>query len=153
MTEEQVLSKLTALCARGEHCLHDMRQKMMRWQIDEELQNKVIAFLLNERFIDEERYCRAFINDKVRYNHWGRKKVAQALYMKHIPSEVFEDMLDDVPDEEYMETLMPVLQSKYRSLQNKELSDYELRGKLLRFAMQRGFTYDQCVECIDQVIS
>lgn len=152
MTKEQVLSKLTALCAKGEHCIHDVKQKMLRWEIDERTQAKVIAFLIDEKYIDEERYSRAFINDKMKYNRWGKKKVAQALYMKGIPSAVYQSMLDEMADEEYEETLMPLLQSKLRTLQGKNLSDYELKGKLLRFALQRGFTYDQASACIGKVI-
>lgn len=152
VTKEQVLSKLTALCAKGEHCIHDVRQKMVRWEIDELTQARVIAFLLDERYIDEERYCRAFINDKIRYNRWGKKKVAQALYMKGISSSVYQSMLDEMAEKGYEEILLPLLQSKLRTLQGKGLSDYELRGRLLRFALQRGFTYEQSSTCLEGLL-
>ena len=122
---------------------------MVRWEIDERTQARVIAFLLDERYIDEERYCRAFINDKIRYNRWGKKKVAQALYMKGISSSVYQSMLDEMAEEGYEEILLPLLQSKLRTLQGKGLSDYELRGRLLRFALQRGFTYEQASACLE----
>lgn len=147
MTEEQILNKLTSLCARSEHCLHEMRVKMERWQVEEETQKRVLDYLVNEKYIDEERYARYFINDKVKYNKWGRRKVEQALYMKRIPSEVYSPILDEMEDESYEEILRPLLQNKRKMVKGK--NDYEIRMKLIRFAMQRGFSYDQVVHCLD----
>lgn len=150
MTKEQVLSKLTAVCARGEHCIEDMRKKMGRWQIDEETQKSVIEFLVNERYIDEERYARFFINDKIKYNRWGRKKVEQALYVKRIPKEISSPILDELEDETYEDILLPLLKTKIKSVKGN--SDYEVRMKLIRFAIQRGFSYDQSVHCVDKIM-
>lgn len=149
MTYEQVLTKLTACCARGEHCLHEMRQKMERWQIDTPTQQRVIDYLLTERYIDEARYARFFINDKVKYNRWGKRKIEQALFMKHIPREVYAPLLDDIEDDAYMETLLPLLQSKRRSVKGN--SEYEIRMKLIRYAMQRGFTYELAEKAVSQL--
>lgn len=146
MTYEQLLSRLTALCARGEHCLHDVRTKMQRWQIDDETQQRAIDYLISERYIDEERYARFFINDKAKFNRWGRKKIEQALYCKQIPQHVYAPLLDDIDDQAYRDTLLPLLQSKARTV--KADSDYERRNKLIRFAMQRGFSYEQAQQCI-----
>ncbi|MBO5586769.1 MAG: RecX family transcriptional regulator, partial [Prevotella sp.] len=100
MTQEQIISKLTAVCARAEHCKDDMLRRMQRWQVDEATQREVISYLVKEKYIDEERYARFFINDKIKYNRWGRRKVEQALYFKHIPREVYEPLLDDVANED-----------------------------------------------------
>lgn len=149
MTKEQIISKLTAACARAEHCKDDMIRRMQRWQIDESLQQEVISYLVREKYIDEERYTRFFINDKVKYNRWGRRKVEQALYFKHIPREVYEPLLDEVASEDFEEVLLPLLKNKEKNL--KYANDYERRMKLLRFAMQRGFSYEQADKCISRL--
>lgn len=149
MTKEQIISKLTAACARAEHCKDDMIRRMQRWQVDESLQQEVISYLVREKYIDEERYARFFINDKVRYNRWGRRKVEQALYFKHIPREVYEPLLDEVASEDFEEVLLPLLKNKEKNL--KYANDYERRMKLLRFAMQRGFSYEQADRCISRL--
>lgn len=148
MTEQQILNKLTALCARGEHCKHEMLTKMERWEVEEETQQRVLDYLVRERFIDEERYARFFINDKVKYNRWGRRKVEQALYMKRIPKEVYTPILDSMQEESYEEILIPLLRNKIRSVKGK--NDYEVKMKLIRFAMQRGFDYDLSQKCAEQ---
>ena len=149
MTQEQIISKLTAVCARAEHCKDDMLRRMQRWQVDEATQREVISYLVKEKYIDEERYARFFINDKIKYNRWGRRKVEQALYFKHISREVYEPLLDDVANEDFESVLLPLLQNKEKSL--KYANDYEKRMKLLRFAMQRGFSYEQADKCINML--
>ena len=84
ITEQEAYLQLAALCAQAEHCQQEMRDKMKHWEMDPEIQDRVIARLVNERYIDDERYARAFVKDKIRYNKWGRRKVQQGLGMKHI---------------------------------------------------------------------
>lgn len=126
-----------------------MLRRMQRWQVDEATQREVISYLVKEKYIDEERYARFFINDKIKYNRWGRRKVEQALYFKHIPREVYEPLLDDVANEDFESVLLPLLQNKEKNL--KYANDYEKRMKLLRFAMQRGFSYEQADKCINML--
>lgn len=147
MTEQQILTKLTAACSKAEHCKEDMRRKMERWEVDEDIQEKVIDYLVKERYIDEERYARYFIRAKKEYNHWGERKIEQALYMKRIPKDIYEPLLKEICNNDFRDILKSLLQNKKRSI--KASSDYELRGKLIRFAMQRGFTYDQIMEVLD----
>jgi regulatory protein len=149
MTEQQILTKLTAVCSRAEYCKEDIRRKMERWEVADDIQEKVLAYLVKERYIDEERYARCFIKAKKEYNHWGEKKIEQALYMKRIPKDIYEPILKEICNNDFRDILKSLLQNKKRSV--KASSDYELRGKLIRFAMQRGFTYDQICEVIDEI--
>ena len=149
MTEQQILTKLTAACSKAEHCKEDMRRKMERWEVAEDVQEKVIAYLEKERYIDEERYARYFIRAKKEYNHWGERKIEQALYMKRIPKDIYEPILKEICNNDFYDILKSLLQNKKRSV--KASSDFELRGKLIMFAMQRGFTYDQIVEVINDL--
>ena len=147
MTEQEAYLQLAAVCAQAEHCEHEMREKMRRWEISPEAQDRVIARLQKERYIDEERYARAFVNDKIRYNKWGRRKVQQALWQKHISDDVQQLVLDEIDENEYLSVLRPLLQQKRKT--TKATSDYELNQKLLRFALSRGFTFDIIRQCLD----
>lgn len=147
MTEEQVLNKLTTLCARGEHCQQEMLDKMRKWEIEEDVQARVMEYLLKEKFIDEERYTRLFVEEKIKFNKWGRKKLEQALYMKRIPRSIYAPILDDVDEDNYEEILRPLLEAKRKSVTGK--SEYEIRGKLIRFALSRGFDMDTILSVLD----
>ncbi len=147
MTEQEAYLQLSALCAQAEHCQREMRDKMYRWELDETVQNRVLDRLVRERFVDDERYARAFVSDKIRYNKWGRRKVEQALWLKRIDKAIAAQVLDEVDDAEYVSVLRPLLKQKRRS--TKAASEYELTMKLIKFALSRGFTMDIIKQCID----
>ena len=147
ITEQEAYLQLAALCAQAEHCQQEMRDKMKRWEMTPEVQDRIIARLVSERYIDDERYARAFVKDKIRYNKWGRRKVQQGLWMKHIDDDIQQRVLDEIDDEEYLAVLKPLLAQKRKT--TKAQNDYELNQKLVRFALGRGFTYNIIRQCVD----
>lgn len=147
MTENDALLRLTALCSQAEHCSYEMTEKMRRWGMDEEAQARVLEYLINHKFVDDGRYARAFVRDKIRYNKWGRRKVEQAMWAKRIDEATRRQALDDVPDEDYLAVLRPLLKARARSI--KAADSYEKNRKLVRFALSRGFDYGLIRQCID----
>ena len=147
MTEQEAYLQLAALCAQAEHCQHEMLEKMRKWELPESVQARVMARLVKERYVDDERYARAFVKDKIRYNKWGRRKVQQALWLKHIDSAIQQTVLDEVDDDEYLKVLKPLLKQKSKGI--KAESDYERNQKLVRFALGRGFTFDIIRQCLN----
>ena len=146
-TEQDAYLTLAALCAQAEHCQWEMTEKMHRWELSDEAQARVMERLTRERYVDDERYARAFVNDKVRYNKWGRRKVEQALWAKHIDEDIRQRVLDEMTDEEYLRVLRPLLQQKRRT--TKAPDEYTLNRKLVQFALSRGFTFDIIRQCLD----
>ena len=149
MTEQQALLKLTTLCTQSEHCSQEMLDKMKKWELSEDAITRNMQFLTEKKFIDDERYARFFINDKIKYNKWGRRKVEQALWMKHISKEISAPIFEEIEGDLYIDTLLPLLKSKYKTIKAK--NDYERSMKLIRFAMGRGFDLDTIHKCIDRM--
>lgn len=149
LSEQQVLQKLTALCAKSEHCQKDMLDKMRRWEIADDVQARVMDYLVRERYVDDARYARYFINDKVKYNKWGRRKVEQALRLKGITENVYRDILNEVSEESYADILRPLIEAKRRTVKGN--TEYEIRTKLIRFALSRGFDMDVILEVLDSI--
>ena len=147
MTEQEAYLQLAALCAQAEHCQQEMRDKMRRWELDETVQNRIIDRLIKERYIDDERYARAFVKDKIRYNKWGRRKVQQGLWQKRIDAAIQQRVLDEIDEKEYLDVLRPLLKQKRKSIMAE--SDYELNQKLIRFALGRGFGFDIIRQCLN----
>jgi regulatory protein len=146
-SEQDAYLQLAALCAQAEHCQQEMRDKMKRWDIDAATQDRIVARLIKERYVDDERYARAFVKDKIRYNKWGRRKVQQGLWLKHIDDDIQERVLGEVDDSEYLAVLRPLLKQKVRSIRTE--NDYERTQKLVRFALGRGFTFDIIRQCLN----
>ena len=147
ITEQEALQKLSALCARAEHSSGEMLEKMRRWQLSEDARERVLDRLIDEKFVDDERFARLFVREKIRFDRWGRRKIEQALYQKGVASDISHRVLDEVDDEAYVAELKKLIAAKRRSVQAE--SDYEMRAKLTKYALGRGFDYNVIRQCID----
>ena len=147
ITEQEALQKLSALCAQSEHSSGEMTEKMRKWGIAEDVQARIMARLTVEKYVDDTRFSQFFINDKIKYNKWGRRKIEQALWQKGIDRSIYEPILDDIPDEEYISVLRPLIKSKWKTI--KAITEYERSMKLIKFAMSRGFEYSIIKKCVD----
>ena len=108
--------------------------------------SRVIARLEKENFIDEKRFCKAYVNDKFHFSKWGKLKISQGLYLKKISQPVITKYLNEIDQEEYLEILTQLINAKRKSVRAKD--DFELNGKLIRFAMSRGFEFRDIKCCI-----
>jgi regulatory protein len=140
MTFEIALHKAAALCSTGEKCEYDIREKLQSWGVSSEDEDKIIERLVEEKFLDENRFAQSFAKDKFRFNKWGKIKIAYALRQKQISSLVIQEALENIEDEEYMNLLIDILKAKQKSTKFKDENDRQ--QKLFRFAQSRGFEGD-----------
>ena len=148
-TEEEAYQKLSALCAMSEQCCHDMMRKMQRWEMPKEVAERIVARLVKERFIDEERFARAFVKDKFRYNHWGRIRIEQELKMRRIAQRHIEKGLEELCEEDNLSALREIVQKKRPQVKGK--NEYEIKGKLIRFALGKGFAMEDIMKVVGSV--
>lgn len=147
ITETEALSRVAAYCSTAEHCRAEITEKLHRWGIAYDAVDRILDRLEQEKYIDEERFCRAFINDKYRFAKWGKVKIGQALQLKKISSSVYWVYLNEIDEEEYHSILKKLLEAKRKSVRAE--NEYELNGKLIRFALSRGFEMKDIRRCID----
>lgn len=147
ITETEALSRVAAYCSTAEHCRAEIVEKLQRWGMAYDAMDRILDRMEQEKYIDEERFCRAFIRDKYRFAKWGKVKIGQALQLKKISSMTFRPLLNEIDEEEYLSILRDLLVSKRKSVRAE--NDYELNGKLMRFALSRGFEMQDIRRCID----
>ena len=147
VSEQSAYQRLAALCAQSEHCRYDLLIKLHCWGLDGDAAESVITRLERERFVDDDRYARAFVHDKVHYAKWGRRKIEQALWQKHVNITAVQHALDNVSDADYLAVLRPLIQQKRRTI--KAATPYELNQRLVRFALSRGFAFDLIRQILD----
>lgn len=150
-TETELFNKYSTLCAGGEYCCFDIKKKMQRLEVSEELADKVLQHLQKEKYIDEQRYAHAFVCDKFRYNRWGRVRIQQELRMKGIPQLFIEEALEEISEDDSYKTLLSLLQKKLPSVKGK--NGYEIKMKLMRFAVSRGFNADMTRKIVEDELS
>ena len=137
LTPAEALHKAAAYCTLCERCISEVKAKLTAWGIPTAEQAKIIDRLQEEGFIDEKRYCRAFVNDKVRFNRWGRIKIIAALREKRLPQEYISEAIESIDDDNYTEILKEVIAIKRKEFKGKD--DFQTRQKLIRHAASRGF--------------
>lgn len=133
---EALRLKMADLCARSEQCEYEIRGKLRKKLLQSSEIDKIIRFLTEERFIDNERYARSFTNDKVRFAGWGRNKIRMALAYKRIPSVLISKAFEEIDEDEYKSALMRVARAKAKIL---DLEEYEDRAKLYRHLLSKGY--------------
>jgi regulatory protein len=149
--EEVALGKLAALCSRAEQCTSYCRDKLSQWNVPLEAAERILAHLVREKYVDDRRYALFFAKDKHSLSKWGKKKIEQHLIRKKIPKAYIESPLREIPDEGYSHQLETLLLSKLKSTKGKNL--FDLKAKLFRFAVGRGFEGNLALKTIDKILN
>jgi regulatory protein len=145
----QALNVAASYCSTSEHCLSEVLEKIKRFELSPEEQEELIHRLKTEQFLDEKRFARAFINDKFRYNKWGKIKISYALRQKGLSAALIEEGLSRIQEDDYRAMLTDLLKQKKKSV--KATSIYQLKGKLFQFAASRGFESPIIGACLKQM--
>ena len=147
----EALNKAAYLCSRKEKCTSEIEKKFSDWGLTPEESDQGIDWLIENKFIDDERYARFFVRDKFRFNHWGKIKIAHALRQKQLPSGIIDLALnEEIEEENYANTLEQLLRSKAKK--TIAVDWYDKKGKLVRYAASKGFEQDLILQLVDRVI-
>lgn len=138
VSAESMRLRLAGLCARSEQCEYDLRLKMARAGLKTDEADSIIDFLREQRFLDDGRYVRAFVRDKITFSGWGPAKIRATLAAKRLPRAIVDEALEEAESEEMGKSLMRAARAKARSL---DLTTREDMVKLLRHLMSRGVSY------------
>lgn len=150
ISSKEAYLRATTLCARGEQCSHDIREKLIKWGLSPSESDKIIAQLLEERFIDDNRYAMAFSRDKAKFQRWGKLKITYHLRMKKISKEIIENSLEGIEDNDYEEKLLSLLKSKRKSIKIDD--NYKIKASLYRYGLSRGFESALILKTIPKVL-
>ncbi len=149
-TPEQALASLMRTCARAERCSSDALRSMRRWGLSDKDARGVLERLVRERFIDDGRYAEAYVREKMRFSGWGERKIRAALRMKSIAPNIIDRAMGQLVPEEDASRLEEVLRKKASKTTARDL--YDLKAKLVRFGMSRGFDLDDVLSVTEQIL-
>lgn len=137
---QEALARLQNICSRSEKCAYDLTLKLQKWGVSAADSSKIVDSLRSSNFINDERYIRAYVQEKITISKWGQQKVTRMLKAKQLPVDLIEEVVSGINSEKYKEDLYNLLKKK--NLQLKDESTYSRKGKLLRFALSRGYEYE-----------
>ena len=149
ISEENALKRMMRICARKEYCTYDIKQKLYRLRLDPNKIDKILSELTKKKFINDERYTRSFINDKIQFSKWGEVKIRHSLRQKQIPESTINFIIEELEPSSLNEHLQSIVTKKYESVKGNTV--YEKRTKVIRFALGRGFAMDDIIKCLDKI--
>ena len=149
-TADEALTSLMRLCARAERSSGDALRLMQNWGVNKNEQQEVLQRLIIERFIDDRRYAEAFIREKCNLSAWGRYKIQSALKRKGIASDIIAEALAKLNPSDNKKRLQNKLQTKIKQI--KYDTAYQLKTKLIRYALSLGFEMDEVMDCVNEII-
>jgi regulatory protein len=133
LSKQEWLSKAQAYCARAEHCAADVKRKLYEWGVPSDLFDEIEDNLYSEGFLDDTRFCKAYVHEKVAYQRWGRLKIEAGLQALQLPSSAIREAMEEIDEEQYKDNLRALVEQR----------PDDAPDKLLRFLLQRGFTYEE----------
>lgn len=137
---KNVLNRLEALCSRREYCSSEIMAKALKaLDSDTEAASELVSVLVKDGFVSDLRYATAFARDKSSLTGWGPIKIRYALSAKKIDRETIDAALSDTDSEKAQEKLEKLILAKKKTLEG----DPQARLKLIKFALSRGYEYDQ----------
>ena len=133
-------NKAEAYCAKSEHCAADVRRKLYEWQTPAEIAEFIEQNLYANDFLNDARFCAAYVHDKVAYQSWGRLKIQAGLRALQLPESEISQALKNIDENVYFGNLRKLIHSRSADSEDKRL----------RFLSQRGYTFDEIRKCSDR---
>ncbi|EAY25979.1 regulatory protein RecX [Microscilla marina] len=137
MTRKEAFTKICNFCAYQERAQQEVRDKLYSFGLSQDDVENLICDLIEENFINEERFAKIFAGSKFRVKKWGRVKIKQALKLKQISDYCIRSGMKEIEEEDYQQTLEGILTKKYPGVTGA--NDYVRKQKLARYAIARGF--------------
>lgn len=150
LTTKEAFAKAASLCSKSEKCSFDIKKKLNEWGLDKYDAEAVVEELKQEKFIDDERFARAYVRDKFGIQKWGRVKINHFLKQKGFSGEKIESALKDIDEEKYVKLLMQTMREKARAVKSK--NRFDKMGKIIRFAQGRGFEPEYIHRYLNEVV-
>jgi regulatory protein len=138
----KISEKVRRYCAYQERCISEVRQKLSTWELGRSREDKIIDELIDEGYLNEERFVRTFVSGKFGIKSWGRIKIRYALREKRVPEDLIEAAIKDIDEEAYIASLERMLQKKKIELAISVTDKYHLNNRTGQYLLSRGFEPD-----------
>lgn len=134
---QEAREKIRAFCAYRERSQYEVKNKLYEYGLYTDAVNEEISNLIQENFLNEERFARAFVRGKFSIKKWGRIKIKQALYPHQLSDYILKKAFSEIDEDDYLNTLEQIIEKKGREVKLK--NEFQRNGKIAQYAISRGF--------------
>ena len=135
LSNDIILKKVLRYCAYQDRCVQEVRKKLATFDMPDSEKEKILKLLIDEGYLDDERYASTFVRSKIHLKKWGVNKIRMALKLKGVSDEIINNSLSEIDPEIYREELIKVLKAK----KINESDPYKRKAKLAQYAIQKGY--------------
>ncbi len=139
--------KIAAYCAYQERSQRQVEEKLYTYGLQEEARGLLMMELIQQNFLNEERFARAFARGKFRIKKWGKNKIRQHLKHHRISDYALKKAYLEIDGDEYWETLKNIAEKKWAA--SKLTKTYQKKGKVAQYLISRGYENDLVWECLN----
>ncbi len=151
MDYDTALAKAASVCSRGEHAEAEIRRKVMQWGASAQDADRVVDWLVDNNFVDNNRYAHALVYDKTRFDMWGRAKIRHMLRQNGVDTATIEEAMAEIDETLYLTNLKTLLTAKARTVNTDDA--YKAKASLMRYAASRGYEPGLAAPLISSLIS
>ncbi len=143
---DEVKQKMARYCAYQERSHYQVEKKLRDMGMIPEAIDAIMLFLIQEGFLNEERFARAYVRGKFYQNQWGKLKIIKGLKQHQIHPNLITTALTEIDDADYQQTIKDLIEKKKKSLPDNK--SYQTKQKTIRYLVQKGFLYEDFIELI-----
>lgn len=152
ITRRDILVKAANFCAYQERTHTEVRERLQKWEVWGDEAEEIIAYLIEDNFLNEERFAKIFAGSKFRVKQWGRQKIKFELKARKLSEYCIKVGLAEIEDDDYIATLKTILEKKKHELR-AEKQPLVVKQKLARYAIDKGFEGDLVWEMIGKIMT
>lgn len=142
--------KIESYCAYQDRSHFEVKNKLFSWGISPDQVDQLLAYLIENKFLDEGRFAESYVSGKLRIKHWGRIKIKQGLRLKQIPEKIIQLAFKTIDPDEYFSILQKEIRKKQKDL-STEKDPWKKKAKVLRYAQSKGFENDLIYDALASV--
>ncbi|MDR6560814.1 MULTISPECIES: regulatory protein RecX [unclassified Arcicella] len=146
---KEALVKVANFCAYQERTQQEVRKRLSELEVIGDEAEEMIVWLIENNYLNEERFARIFAGSKFRQKRWGRLKIRQELKMRGVSEYCLKAGMSEIDDEDYIQTLAEILEKKSKEI--KESNPLKRKQKLVSYALSKGFESDLVFDLVKEI--
>jgi regulatory protein len=150
-TVEQIKHKIENYCVYQDRCHKEVKKKMKEYNLIPEAKEMILLSLMQDNFLNEERFSKSFARGKFRIKSWGKQRIVRELKFRDISAYNIKTALKEIEDEEYIATIYRVTENRNNVI--SEPNTYKRKKKLIDFLMRKGFESELIFKTVNEVVT